>query len=86
MTMRLIGAACCLLATVSVLAAPAQAAPPPCEDMLEQLRAALATATPSDTDKAAITDLQAKGIERCNADDDKRADDFFAQALKLLGK
>ena len=85
MTIRLI-AACCLLAAASALAVPARAAPAPCEDMLGQLRAALATATPNDADKAAIADLQAKGIERCNADDDKRADDFFAQALKILGK
>jgi len=27
-----------------------------------------------------------KGIERCNADDDKRADDFFAQAMAIMGK
>ena len=86
MTIRLISSACCLLAASAILAAPARAATVPCEDMLKQLRAALATATPNDADKAAIADLQAKGIERCNADDDKRADDFFAQALKILGK
>ncbi|MGL4967374.1 MAG: hypothetical protein ACRC67_39505 [Inquilinus sp.] len=86
MTIRLTSAACCLLAAATALAVPARAAPVPCEDMLKQLRAALATATPNDADKAAVTDLQPKGIERYTADDDKRADDFFAQALKILGK
>ena len=86
MTIRLITAACCLLAAASALAVPARAAPAPCEDMLKQLRAVLATATPNDADKAAIADLQAKGIERCNADDDKRADAFFDQAMKIVSK
>ncbi len=64
----------------------AQAAGVPCEDMLKQLRDAEATAKPSDADKAKVAALEAKGVERCNADDDKRADDFFGQALKILGK
>ena len=60
--------------------------PIPCEEMLKDLRTALSAATPTDADKATLDDLQNKGIERCNADDDKRADDFFAQGLTLLGK
>lgn len=62
------------------------AAVTPCETMLKDLRAAEASAKPNDADKAKVSGLEAKGIERCNADDDKRADDFFAQALKILGK
>jgi hypothetical protein len=58
----------------------------PCEDMLAKLRDALGTAKPSESDAAKIKELQDKGIERCNADDDQRADEFFAQALKILGK
>jgi hypothetical protein len=58
----------------------------PCEDMLKDLRAAVGSATLNDADKAKVTDLQDKGIERCNADDDARADAFFADAMKLLGK
>jgi len=54
--------------------------------MLKDLRAALQTAKPSDADAAKIKELEDKGIERCNADDDARADQFFAQALKILGK
>lgn len=65
----------------SVLAATA-----PCEDTLKALRAAEAAATLGAADKAKVSELETKGIERCNADDDKRADDFFAQAMKILGK
>ncbi|MDB5612935.1 MAG: hypothetical protein JWQ22_588 [Devosia sp.] len=60
--------------------------PLPCEDMLAQYRneqnkgAAL-----DDSTKAKVSELETKGIERCNADDDKRADDFFAQAIQLMG-
>lgn len=62
------------------------AASVPCEEMLKDLRAAQASVTPTAGDKAKVAELEAKGIERCNADDDKRADEFFASALKLLGK
>ena len=54
--------------------------------MLKDVRAAKATAKLNEADKAQVDQLEAKGVERCNADDDKRADEFFAQALKLLGK
>lgn len=62
------------------------ASPVPCEDMLNQVRAAEATATLTDADKTKVSELETKGVERCTADDDKRADEFFAQALKLMGK
>ena len=58
----------------------------PCEDMLKTLRDAVAGASLSDADKAKVAELQDKGIERCNADDDARADAFFADAMKILGK
>ncbi|TPJ62790.1 hypothetical protein [Mesorhizobium sp. B2-7-1] len=66
--------------------ASAVAAPTPCETALKDLRAAEAKATPNDADKNKVSELETKGIERCNADDDKRADDFFAQAMKILEK
>jgi hypothetical protein len=65
---------------------PALADDVPCENMLKDLRTAMQTAKPSDADAAKIKELEDKGIERCNADDDARADQFFAQALKILGK
>ena len=58
----------------------------PCEDMLKDLRAAVDGAALNDADKAKIAELQDKGIERCNADDDARADAFFADAMKIMGK
>jgi hypothetical protein len=57
-----------------------------CEDMLKDVRAAMQSAKLNDADKAKVADLEAKGIERCNADDDQRADGFFAEALKIMGK
>ncbi|TPN83630.1 hypothetical protein FJ987_19220 [Mesorhizobium sp. CU2] len=66
--------------------AVAIAAPTPCETALKDLRAAEAKATLNDADKNKVSELETKGIERCNADDDKRADDFFAQAMKIIGK
>ncbi|MBZ9728024.1 hypothetical protein LB554_29190 [Mesorhizobium sp. CO1-1-11] len=62
------------------------AATAPCEETLKALRAAEATAKLSPADKTKVSELETKGIERCNADDDKRADDFFAQAMKVMGK
>ncbi|MEW6630069.1 MAG: hypothetical protein AB1440_04300 [Pseudomonadota bacterium] len=62
------------------------AASTPCETTLKDLRAAEAAAKLSDADKNKVSDLETKGIERCNADDDKRANEFFAQAMKVLGK
>ncbi|MGV8949727.1 MAG: hypothetical protein ACOH2M_01400 [Cypionkella sp.] len=60
--------------------------PLPCEDMLAQYRNVLSKgAVLDDATKAKVSELETKGIERCNADDDKRADDFFAQAIQMMG-
>ncbi|MBB6409710.1 hypothetical protein [Mesorhizobium sangaii] len=71
---------------VSCPASSVFAATAPCEGTLKTLRAAEAAATLSASDKARVSELETKGIERCNADDDKRADEFFAQAMKVMGK
>ncbi|QYO79095.1 hypothetical protein K1X15_13125 [Devosia salina] len=60
--------------------------PLPCEDLLADVRASTAATTVSAADKPTLDELTNKGIERCNADDDRRADDFFVQALAILGK
>ena len=52
----------------------------PCEDLIDRLRDAMAGATPS----AKVSDLQARALERCNADDDARADALAAQALSRM--
>ena len=54
--------------------------------MLRDLRTVLADGSIRAPNKAAATDLQTKATERCNADDDTRADAFAAQALALAGR
>ncbi|MCX8509628.1 MAG: hypothetical protein ORN49_12265 [Rhodobacteraceae bacterium] len=56
----------------------------PCEVMLKAVADGLATTAIAAADKVAAIDFQTKGLERCNADDDARADGFSAQALALL--
>ncbi|TCR85271.1 hypothetical protein [Rhizobium sp. BK376] len=68
-----------------IAAAPAHAAVP-CEEALKDMRAAKATAKLSDADKAQVDALEAKAVERCNADDDTRSDKFSADAMKIMGK
>ena len=68
------------------LATPAFADTMPCEDALKSLRDAVAAAKLGDADAAAVQALDDKGIERCNADDDKRADGFFDDAMKIVKK
>lgn len=58
----------------------------PCEVMLKSVADGLATAKLSDADHAAAVGFQTKALERCNADDDQRADGFSAQALALVTK
>lgn len=57
--------------------------PVPCETLLTHLRVALSDGSIGAADKPAASALQAKATERCNADDDTRADAFSAQALAL---
>jgi hypothetical protein len=54
----------------------------PCEVMLNALK----TAAEAAGRVADVAAFQAKGTERCNADDDKHAAEFFAQGLALLAK
>jgi hypothetical protein len=56
--------------------------PLPCETMLKDLGAAIA-ATPLG-DGSPVLDLQSKALERCNADDDRNANAFSAQALAAM--
>lgn len=76
-----------MLAGLGLAAQPARSASAvPCEDMLKELRGAVDAAKLGDADAAKVKELEDKGIERCNADDDKRADDFFGQAMKIVSK
>jgi hypothetical protein len=58
----------------------------PCEVMLETFRTTLASATLTDGNRATVDELEVKGTERCNADDDTRAADFVAQGIALMSK
>jgi hypothetical protein len=58
--------------------------PLPCEDMLGQARDGLPSVAADAAKTAAVTDLITKATERCNADDDRNADAFSAQALAAL--
>lgn len=56
----------------------------PCEVMLGTLRDGLAATPPAAAVAAQVADFQARALERCNADDDRNADAFTAQALALV--
>ncbi len=64
----------------------ANAAARPCEDVLKEYRAAKEGAKVSAEVMAQADALEAKAVERCNADDDKRADQFLLDAMKLIAK
>jgi hypothetical protein len=70
------------------IAIPAHAAKAaaPCEDMLKSMRQAKASAQLTPADKQKVDTLEAKAVERCNADDDARSDAFLAEAMKVMGK
>ena len=74
------------LASACCLASFAHAAPVPCTDKLAELRGAIQKAKLSDLRMKPVRQLEAKGVERCNADDDERSDAFFDDAMKLLMK
>lgn len=58
----------------------------PCEDILKTLTEAMAKVKLNDADMKAVIDLKAKGEERCTAEDDRRADGFFNDALAIVTK
>ncbi len=57
--------------------------PRPCEDMIKQLDQAIASAKLADATAAKVADFKTKALERCNADDDLRADEFSARGIAL---
>jgi hypothetical protein len=60
--------------------------PIPCEDMIKQLKSAAASQDLSGSVKTQADGFLAKALERCNADDDTRADDFAAQGLAVTAQ
>lgn len=55
----------------------------PCEDLIKQLSAAIDGQKIPAAQTATANGFKAKALERCNADDDTRADAFSAQGLAL---
>lgn len=86
MKRHIIAAALVTVTAIAGFSSFANAANVPCEDLLKTLTETLATAKLSDADMKAIAELKAKGEERCTAEDDKRADAFFTDAIKLASK
>jgi hypothetical protein len=58
----------------------------PCEEMLKDLTAAIDGGKIAAANQEQATEYQSKATERCNADDDKRADEFSAHGLALASK
>lgn len=56
-----------------------------CEGMLRKLSAAMDAGKIPKNSLVEAGELRDKAIERCNADDDRRADEFVARALSLAG-
>lgn len=69
-----------------IIVAPTAYAKVPCEETLKEVRTTRAAAKLAAADATKVDDLINKGIDRCNADDDNRANDFFNQALSAMGK
>jgi hypothetical protein len=74
------------LATAELGTSFSMAASVPCEQMLKDMRTAKAGAKLSAADLAKVNDLEAKAVERCNADDDTRSDKFSTDAMAIISK
>lgn len=61
-------------------------AAPSCEDNLKTMEDSLKKAKLSDADMKAVADLKTKATERCVAEDDRRAEGFIADAMKIITK
>ncbi|HEV7308762.1 hypothetical protein [Ensifer sp.] len=79
-------ATCALFGAFALAMHSASFANVPCEDTLKDVRGARSSAKLSDTDVVKVDELINKGIDRCNADDDDRANGFFKQAMSAMGK
>lgn len=58
----------------------------PCEEMIAKLKEVADSPNLSQADKAKTADFLSKALERCNADDDQRADALSAHGIALATK
>ncbi len=77
------GGAGVLVAVSGIAVTDATGHPLPCEQMIGTVRTGVAAHTGALPEAEA---LLTKALERCNADDDRNANQFSAQALALLAK
>lgn len=61
-------------------------AAPSCEDSMKTMEESLKKVKLSDADMKTVMDLKAKATERCTAEDDRRAEGFIADAMKIITK
>jgi hypothetical protein len=66
-----------------IVSKPAQASIP-CEDMQQQLRAGRSSAELTGSDVERINELEAKAVERSNANDDAHPDRLLAEAMTIM--
>lgn len=72
--------------TTAMASFSAAFAAPSCEDNLKTMEESLKKVTLGDADLKAVADLKAKATERCVAEDDRRAEGFIADAMKIITK
>jgi hypothetical protein len=75
-----------VIGALAILVPAAAFAKVPCEETLKDVRAARSSAKLTAADATKVDDLIGKGIDRCNADDDNRANGFFKDAMTAMGK
>ena len=68
------------------LTALAHAGSVTCEENLKKLSDTMAKTKLSPADLKSVNDIVAKATERCVAEDDKRAEGFIADAMKIVTK
>lgn len=78
------GAAGTLTMVEGIAVTDANGHPLPCEELLTTAKDGLSSLTTDAANRADVSDLIAKATERCNADDDRHADDFSARALHMV--
>ena len=74
------------LTSLTGLASLANAGSVTCEENLKKLSDTMATKKLSPADLKSVNEIVAKATERCTAEDDKRAEAFIADAMKIVTK
>ena len=73
-------------ATAFAVFTSAFAAPPTCEDLIKKMEVTMKTTKLKDADMKAVLALKSKATERCVAEDDRRAEGFISDEMKIITK